>query len=479
LWQKTIEITSQENNLTEVETAKLNKLSTAAFQTISPAEILAEIDRQRQQITEVLKTVIPSFLAEEATEILVSAQNSKKTLSLLSPPPKIQEEQAGTQINDLITIRASSSDSGSGIKNVTCDLTKIVMPSDQYISVPNDKNSSDTNYFDSSNILVLIYRFRKVLGIVVVAAVIASVIFSAPFFIPPKFKSTVTVFPTSNATAKSLLMANIYGKQDIMSFGEDEQVEQLLQILHSDEIRNRVIQKFNLMDHYKIKPDETYKHTMLGREFDENISFRRTEFMSVEIKVMDTDPQMAADIANEISNLIDSVKNKMLQERALKGLEIIKKEFLSLEDEIWMMEDSMKVLRGKGVFEYESQSEVLNQQLAVAMIENNAKAERKIQARLDSLAKYGGAYMNLQDKATYYRDKLSDLKVKYQEARADAENKLPQKFVVNQAVQAEKKTYPVRWLIVVVSTLAAFIVTLLTILIVEKLKTIRFETEKK
>jgi uncharacterized protein involved in exopolysaccharide biosynthesis len=56
---------------------------------------------------------------------------------------------------------------------------------------------------------------------------------------------------------------------------------------------------------------------------------------------------------------------------------------------------------------------------------------------------------------------LSFLKSKYAEAALDASQQLPKKFVINKAIKAEKKSYPVRWLIVVASTFSAFILTLL------------------
>jgi hypothetical protein len=63
---------------------------------------------------------------------------------------------------------------------------------------------------------------------------------------------------------------------------------------------------------------------------------------------------------------------------------------------------------------------------------------------------------------------LSYLKARYEEAKVDAEENLPQKFVVESAYKAEKKSYPVRWIIVLVSTLAAFFISILVIISVEK-----------
>ena len=57
----------------------------------------------------------------------------------------------------------------------------------------------------------------------------------------------------------------------------------------------------------------------------------------------------------------------------------------------------------------------------------------------------------------------------------DAESSLQHKFIVNSAFAAEKKSYPIRWLIVVVSTLASFLLALILLLFVESIKSIDFK----
>ena len=72
--------------------------------------------------------------------------------------------------------------------------------------------------------------------------------------------------------------------------------------------------------------------------------------------------------------------------------------------------------------------------------------------------------------STYYNqlefetEKLTLVHAKYEEAKMDSESSLQHKFIVNSAFAAEKKSYPIRWLIVVVSTLASFLLTLILLL---------------
>ncbi|MFU8843336.1 MAG: hypothetical protein ACNA7V_05955 [Bacteroidales bacterium] len=160
--------------------------------------------------------------------------------------------------------------------------------------------------FDSTNFIVFLYLWRKPLLLISFAAFLAAIIFTSPYFITPKFKSTVIMYPVaSNSISKAILGDNISDKQDVMQFGEEEQTEQMLQLLNSNKIKDRIIEEFGLLEHYKIDKRSMYQRTRLYKAFDNNITFRRTEYMAVKITVLDKDPVMAADIASPfIYNLI-------------------------------------------------------------------------------------------------------------------------------------------------------------------------------
>jgi hypothetical protein len=287
------------------------------------------------------------------------------------------------------------------------------------------------------------------------------------------------MFPTStNAVSKALISSQYGVKEDVMAFGEDEQAEQMLQVLNSNEIRTRIIKKFNLVEHYDIDPDSKFRNTKLYETYNENISFNRTEYMAVEVKVVDEDPQMAADIANEIANLYDTVKNNLQKQRSLEGFRIVEGAYKELQEEIEKKEDSLSILRSKGVQDYESQAERLYEGLAREIGSGNSNAIKQIQSRLDTLAKYGSAYVSLRDGLEHDKKQLSDLKAKYEESKVDAESSIPQKFVVDYAFKAEKKSYPVRWLIVVIATFATLLTSIILIILWENFRKYRLLTEK-
>jgi capsular polysaccharide biosynthesis protein len=331
-------------------------------------------------------------------------------------------------------------------------------------------NINNNSGLNALSLFSFLWKWRRLILILTISAAIVSA--GATYLITPKYKSKVILFPTStNSISKALISENSDNKSDILEIGKEEQGEQLLQILNSNKIRDEIINRFNLMKHYDIDENSKYKYTKLIKEYEQNITFKRTEFMAVEISVLDKDPQMAADIANAISDILDSTKNLIQKERAQKGFEIVKNTYETLVKEIDLLSDSLRKIREKGVHDYETQSEMINQELAIQIGKGNDKGVARLKAQLDTLAKYGGTYVTIRNLLTYKIGQLAGIKAKYEEARVDAQEYFPQKFVVDRAYKAEKKSTPVRWLIVVISTFSAFLLTIFSLIFYENVYT--------
>jgi uncharacterized protein involved in exopolysaccharide biosynthesis len=323
--------------------------------------------------------------------------------------------------------------------------------------------------FDSTNLLFFLFSYRKPIIIISIAAAIISAVVS--YMIQEKFLSTVILFPAStNSISKSLMTDDVTGKLDINAFGEEEQAEQILQILNSDEISGYIREKYNLMEHYGIENGEQFALTNTVKEYQDNVTFKRTEFNSVRIDVLDHDKQMASDIANDIADRLDSVRTRMQQDRAKIGLQIIGKEYQNMRDYMQSMDDSLTAIRKKGVTDFEVEVEQLTKAYYEALAKGNSSLVKELEKKLAIFAEYGSAYMSLSDNLEFEREQLALLRAKYEETKADATKSLSTKFVVNRAWPSEKKAYPIRWLIVLVSTFSAFLLTILGIIAMENMR---------
>ena len=327
---------------------------------------------------------------------------------------------------------------------------------------------TESSKYDSSDIINFIIANRKILIIVGFLSILLSV--GVAYYITPLYRSTAVFFPTELSSISKAILSTNATKSDILQLGDEEVIEQYLQMLSSEIIRNRIISKYDLMNHYKIPKNSKYRRTLLQKKYDDYITFKKTKFQSVKIEVLDPSPDTAALIANDILNLLDSAINKMQYERSYKAFKEVEKQYNGLKQLITNAEDTLKQMGELGIVDYKSQSRALADAYANAMMKGNKQVTKEIKQQLDTLAKYGPKYYSLTNYIEFQREQLSLLHKKYIEAQTDVELNLPHKFVVYKAEKPERKAYPIRWLIVLVVTFSALLLTTMLLLLFEKKK---------
>lgn len=323
--------------------------------------------------------------------------------------------------------------------------------------------------FSSDSIILLskIYKWRKPLLVVTLSAAILSAI--ASFLISPQYKATAIVFPSRTfSVAKLLVEQNAGNQEDYMELGDEDDAEKLLQILYSTEIRERVANDYDLWTHWKIPRNNSYSAHYLKLKWEEMVSFKRTDYVSIKIDVYDYQSDRAASIANAIVSYADTVKHRMTKEVAKQAFAIVEEEYNHYLNNIRELEDSLQTIRKLGIIDYKSEIEAYSKQMAKSIAKNDAGAIAKLKVKLDTIQKYGMAYQDIQEKLKKYRFKYPVIKGKYDEAFINCNKQLPSKFVVDKAIRNEKKAKPVKSLIVIVSTFSAFLLSLLYLLFKDK-----------
>jgi capsular polysaccharide biosynthesis protein len=315
----------------------------------------------------------------------------------------------------------------------------------------------------SLNIITIIIQWWKTLLIVGVVAAIVSA--GVSMLITPKYKSSVIMMPTaSNAVSQMILVANNYNEfLDATQFGDDMKIDQMLQILNSREIKDHLIAKFNLRAHYGI--DSTKKHwkTKLYEQVKNSCSFSRTDFMGIQVSVLDIDPQLAADMANEIADYYDILKRKIIKQRSEEAFVILQDEMDKYDELTAELADSLSTIMSYGIYDYESQSEGLIAQYAKDVANGNTAGVKRIKEELSVLEKWGPVYLAIRDRIFFLKRGQMTLQQQYQNMRVDADYNLSQKFVVEYAVPSDKKAYPKRSIIVIMSTFCSLSLALLLI----------------
>jgi len=315
------------------------------------------------------------------------------------------------------------------------------------------------------NLLLFVWEKRKVLGIISSIAFVLS--FIVAMLIKPLFLSTAIVFPAATNTVTFSEQRN--AKAASMDFGEEEQAEQLVQILNSSRVRNLVVEKFDLMKHYEISSTDVNKNYKLLQEYNGHITSARTKYGSIQIDVLDVDPVLAAEIANTIVDLIDTVKNKMISERTIPAFEINLRKKELLQKELQLTLHTMDTLADKGVV-----SLVARTELFTAFVDAKSREDRDfLKKQIDVNLKYGAKFDGLErirnEKIINYEVFLNS----YEQAESDANSDFTHKFIVEKAVVADKKSKPKRLIIIFLATMGTFVFSIFLLLIMDRVKELK------
>ena len=309
-----------------------------------------------------------------------------------------------------------------------------------------------------SALFKIIWRNKRLLSTIALVTLIVSSVIS--LVLTEYYKSSAVIFP---ARINSLsLNESAIKRGNISDFGQEEEAEQLLQIINSEAVQELVIKKNDLYDHYEIDQSEKYARSKIRQTYNGYVTAKRTKYNSIDISVIDEDPIMAASIANSISEFTDTVKNRMIQDRAKTSMTMIDKENGRLEKVLISVNAELDSLQELGVMGNMERASLLE-----AYGSARGEVANRLSRQLDINRSLGDEY----DLRTKERDLVLVQIARFRNFRnqfvADAGIDIPQKFVVDRAVPADKKAYPVRWLIVAGSIFSILMFTLILLIVRE------------
>lgn len=307
------------------------------------------------------------------------------------------------------------------------------------------------NAFSNINLIKLILKWKIHLLVILLVSIGLAALFSAPYFIKPKYKSSATLYPSN-----------------LIPYSDETPTELMLQLFSSKDIRDSIIDKFNLVAHYNINPADKYCYTKVIGEYEKNIKIRKTEYESVEIEVLDTDPKQACAIVKEMVRVFNMKARSLQREKSMEVLNISENLVNYKKNQIDSIQEKLKEIRETyGILDYSIQTK---EALRGYYRANNGSGVAKAEVDVQNLKKKGGESVELSNRLQAALASYNIAKEEYDNALKDVSKELTYSNYVSSPVAADKKSYPVRWLIVLVVSVSTFILSIITIIVLDNIK---------
>lgn len=310
-----------------------------------------------------------------------------------------------------------------------------------------------TNFFDNQRILQIIWGRKLHFVLVGLIAIVLAAIFSGSFFIQPKFKSTARVYPVN-----------------IEVLSNESETEQMLEIINSKDIKLKVIDAFDLYKVYNIKKENPFSFTYIMDEYLSNVSARKTEFETVEIKVLDQDPQRASDMCDSIIHFYNEKTRNLFR---IKEMEMVKIRRWDLDRKYQQLDSVIlgldEVRKEYGILDYNSQVPEITRGYMNALSTGRGSTPdaKKIEQLYNNVSKEGSKAIWLESRFKHLTTVIDSLSIEHDFYLSEYEKIITYSHVVEYPVPSDKKAYPVRWLIVAFSTISALFLALLVFLVLD------------
>lgn len=289
------------------------------------------------------------------------------------------------------------------------------------------------------DLLRILFKWAKPIGILTAAAAVLSSIVS--LVLPEYFQSTAT-FLVGNPymMERGSLFKREAGDNPVYLFGGEYDMNRVISLAESSGLSNYLVKKFNLYKQYDIDTTDALKEYYVKEELNDHFKIQKTPEGMLLVAVTDTDKQFAAIMANDIVQRLDEMNLNITTEK--------KRDLTSIYE--------------KGVTEKRTVLTQLTDSLHNAIRTN---------PRDTVTAKIIGSMV---------KDALADynnVKAIYDEHTASLNQKVSTFYIVETAQPALRRYSPVRWLVVLSSTLIALVAGILGVLVFERFKNFHLNEE--
>ena len=311
-------------------------------------------------------------------------------------------------------------------------------------------SQSESGQMSTIILMRIIKKWQKHLIICFFASIAAGFIISLPIFMTPMFKSSAVLYPSN-----------------LSPYSKETPTEQMVQLFNSEDVRDSLVKKLHLFEHYGIDSINGYPRYEMMKKLNENISVSKNQYEAIEINVYDKDPKMAQLICQGMIDFMNIKGVSLIHSRAIDIAELNKKAMENEKHILDSAESALTLLRdSSGITDYETQIEGFSREYYRALASGNvnanmAKAHKNLTAK-------GAEFMTLKEVVRNSRDAYTLYQKNYEAALIDSKKVLDFHNMVSPPLVPEKKDSPKRAIVMILFTLSTMLIAIVTAVYIEQ-----------
>ncbi|NQU85600.1 MAG: hypothetical protein HQ541_07550, partial [Mariniphaga sp.] len=240
--------------------------------------------------------------------------------------------------------------------------------------------------------------------------------------------------------------------------------------VNSADIKIKIFEAFNLPEAYGIDRNSPHYMTYMMDIYNTNVNASKTEYETVEIRVIDENPQRASDMCDSIIEFYNHKTGEMHSQKYVEVAEIAEVFNQQKKDELNKISEELQTLRNESqLISFENQVKEVTKGYMNMLAANGGRTTdgQVIKKQYERLTEKGIEVYTLELKFNKLTSIVDSLEMVQDIAILEANKEITYCHVVEAPMPADKKSYPVRWLIVALSLMSALFAGLVFFLILD------------
>ncbi|MEM1120464.1 MAG: hypothetical protein AAGJ18_08425, partial [Bacteroidota bacterium] len=214
------------------------------------------------------------------------------------------------------------------------------------------------------DVLKIFYQWLKPIAYLCLAVGLGTALIS--LLLSNYYESTTTFYANSIDQAKP---GQIFGTstRDIEFYGDDRDNDRLLTIAESNELKDYMIQTFDLYRHYEIDSTKEKAAYNVRRTFNKHYTVLKTKRDAIQLSVEDTDKALAKEMVNTARERVNELAVKIVKEQLQNYQTSLEKNIEEKNKQLQILDDSIQAISARyGVYNTETQGEIFATQILTA-----------------------------------------------------------------------------------------------------------------
>lgn len=214
------------------------------------------------------------------------------------------------------------------------------------------------------SVLASIYQWRKAIRNMMIVTLLGSI--AATLLLDNYYKATTIFYAASPELSNPELIFG-YTSQVTQYFGSDRDLDRIAEIANSSEVIDYMVKRFHLYDHYDIDSTTQKGKYKIRERFMGLYTAQKNKNDAIELSVEDTDPKMAADMANAARDKINEIGQRLIKNSQATLLLTFDENMNRKKRELIQLGDSLRDLQAfYGIYNAGTQGEQIASQLSTA-----------------------------------------------------------------------------------------------------------------